>query len=104
MAQQMHHKPKVEQWYKMPDGECFRVTEFDREEEIVEIQYLDGAVESLELATWNKLNTTALKTPPLDLLEADDLTDFDLLEVAPGTESPDFGDDLLGDIPSANNR
>jgi hypothetical protein len=100
MAHQTHHKPKVEQWYKMPDGECFRVTEFDRQDEIVEIQYLDGAIESLELATWNKLNAIALKTPPLDLLEdlghADDHIDFDMLEVAPGTESPDFGDDMLG--------
>lgn len=100
MAQQTHHKPKVDQWYKMPDGECFRVTEFDRKEGIVEIQYLDGAVESLELAIWNKLNAVALKTPPLDLLgdlgHADNIVDFDRLEVATGAESPDFGDDMLG--------
>lgn len=97
---QIHHKPNVEQWYKMPDGECFRVTEFDSEEEIIEIQYLDGAIETLGLAIWNKLNAIALNSPPLDLLddlEHDaDLTDFDTLEVAPGTESPDFGNGLLG--------
>jgi len=96
-----HHnqKPNIEQWYKMPDGECFRVTEFDREEEIVEIQYLDGAIEAMELALWDKLNAIALKSPPADLFSdqggRESYTDLDMLEVAPGTETPNFMDDLL---------
>lgn len=93
-------KPAVEQWYKMPDGECFRVTEFDREDEMVEIQYLDGTIEVVELAIWDKLNAVTLKSPPPELFEelaeADDLSDFDTLEVAPGTESPFLDDELLG--------
>lgn len=55
--------PVVGEWYMLPRGESFEVVAYDHEEETVEIQYFDGAVEELELETWLELDAEPIEPP-----------------------------------------
>lgn len=46
------HLPNVGDWYVTAQGDTFEVVAFDADEEFVEIQHLDGALEELDLETW----------------------------------------------------
>ncbi len=46
------HLPTIGDWYLTPGGATFEVVAFDEEDESVEIQYFDGAVEEVDLETW----------------------------------------------------
>lgn len=44
--------PEIGIWYELDDGKCFEVVAFDKEDECIEIQYLDGTVETIGIETW----------------------------------------------------
>ncbi|MGD8430274.1 MAG: hypothetical protein PVH31_07685 [Ectothiorhodospiraceae bacterium] len=57
------YQPVVGDWYMSPTGETFEVVAYDPEEESVEIQYFDGAVEELELETWLEISAEPIEPP-----------------------------------------
>ena len=47
------YEPTVGQWYEnIDENESFRVLSVDEDAELIEIEYLDGDIEELDLETW----------------------------------------------------
>ena len=58
------YEPTVGQWYEnIDDNESFRVLSVDEDAELVEIEYLDGDIEELDLETWHELDLEMIETP-----------------------------------------
>jgi len=87
--------PIVNFWYKLQDSETFRVASYDPDEEYIEIQYVDGTLEGLDLEVWVKLGAEQIE-PSEDWLEEleQDINELDFykLGAAPGTEAFDISD------------
>lgn len=69
--------PVIGDWYVTPTGESFEVVAFDDDEETVEIQYFDGAVEEIDLETWLDIGAEPGE-PPEDWSGSMDLSREDL--------------------------
>ncbi|HET8701179.1 MAG TPA: DUF6763 family protein [Nitrococcus sp.] len=69
----MSKPPVVGEWYMGPGGESFEVVAYDPDEETVEVQYFDGAVEEFELETWLELSAEPIE-PPEDWSGSVDIT------------------------------
>jgi hypothetical protein len=71
--------PRVDQWYvEAKNDRYFQVLDFDEDDGIIEIQYLDGEVDELDLEEWQELSLEEVEQPedwtgPLDEIEKDDL-------------------------------
>ena len=51
------HDPVAGQWYEnLEEEETFQVLSVDADSELIEIQYLDGDVEEIDLETWAELD------------------------------------------------
>ncbi len=87
--------PIVNSWYKLQDSETFRVTSYDSDEGCIEIQYVDGTLEGLDIDVWSNLGAEQIE-PSEEWLEAleDDINELDFykLGAAPGTEAFDVPD------------
>lgn len=58
------YEPTVGQWYEnIDDNESFRVLSVDEDSELVEIEYLDGDIEEMDLETWQELDLEKIETP-----------------------------------------
>jgi hypothetical protein len=58
------YEPVVGQWYEnIDDNENFRVLSVDEDAELVEIEYLDGDIEEMDLDTWQELDLDKIDTP-----------------------------------------
>lgn len=73
-------KPEPEQWCEDLDGRAFQVISADNDDGTVAVQYFDGDVEALDLATWYQLEPQPMAAPedwsgPFDDLVADDFGD-----------------------------
>ncbi|NBU26503.1 MAG: hypothetical protein EBS39_13005 [Gammaproteobacteria bacterium] len=52
------------QWYEIVDEEeTFRVLSVDEDEELVEIEYLDGEIDRLDLEEWHELDLDLIEEP-----------------------------------------
>jgi len=48
------YEPTVKQWYEdLENDETFQVLKVDEDRETVEIQYLDGETEELDIDAWD---------------------------------------------------
>jgi hypothetical protein len=57
-------EPVAGQWYEnIEDNESFRVLSVDEDAELVEIEYLDGDIEEMDLETWQELDLEKIATP-----------------------------------------
>ena len=56
-------QPVVGDWYMAPGGDTFEVVAFDGEDDSVEIQYFDGAIEELDLETWLEVSARPIEPP-----------------------------------------
>ena len=56
-------QPVVGDWYQDASGGTFEVVAYDFEEEAIEIQYFDGAIEELDLETWIALSLIPAEPP-----------------------------------------
>jgi hypothetical protein len=57
-------EPTVGKWYLNIDlDEQFRVVAIDEEREVVEIRYLDGEADEIELDAWSDLDLEAAEPP-----------------------------------------
>lgn len=58
------YEPTVGQWYEnIEENESFRVLSVDEDAELVEIEYLDGDLEELDLDTWQELDLEQIEEP-----------------------------------------
>jgi hypothetical protein len=58
------YEPTVGQWYEnIDDNENFRVLSVDEDAELVEIEYLDGDIEEMDLDSWQELDLEMIATP-----------------------------------------
>jgi hypothetical protein len=58
------YEPVVGQWYENVDeSESFRVLSVDEDAELIEIEYLDGDIEEIDLETWRELDLDKIEEP-----------------------------------------
>jgi hypothetical protein len=58
------YEPAPGQWYEnLEDEESFRVLTVDEDSELVEIEYLDGEIEEIDLETWHEMDLEQIDEP-----------------------------------------
>ena len=58
------YEPAAGQWYEnLEENESFRVLSVDEDAETVEIEYLDGDIEEIDLDTWAELDLDKIDEP-----------------------------------------
>src|SRR3984885_13542158 len=58
------YEPAVGQWYEnIDENESFRVLSVDEDAELVELEYLDGDIEEIDLETWHELDLAKIDEP-----------------------------------------
>ncbi|HET9106482.1 MAG TPA: DUF6763 family protein [Steroidobacteraceae bacterium] len=58
------YEPVPGQWYEnLEDEESFRVLTVDEDSELVEIEYLDGEIEEIDLETWHEMDLEQTEEP-----------------------------------------
>lgn len=66
------YEPIAGQWYEnLEEEETFRVLSVDEDSELIEIEYLDGDIEELDLETWQEMDLE-LRDEPEGWSEADE--------------------------------
>lgn len=80
-------RPIVGQWYydRANDRE-FEVLNIDKEEGILEIQYLEGELEEVDLDTWEDMNLAKIAEPDDWEQEEEEKGDFEDLDDLDGDE------------------
>jgi len=76
------YEPVPGQWYEnVEEEESFRVLRVDEDSERLEIEYLDGDIEELDLETWREMDLERIEEPEgwseSDDEEAEDDEDWD---------------------------
>ena len=58
------YEPVPGQWYEnLEEEESFRVLTVDEDSELVEIEYLDGDIEEIDLETWHEMDLELTQEP-----------------------------------------
>jgi hypothetical protein len=58
------YEPAKGQWYQnVEEDETFRVLSVDEDAELVEIEYLDGDIEELDLDAWHEMDLEKIEEP-----------------------------------------
>ena len=94
------YAPVPGKWYEnREEEETFRVLSVDEDEELVEIEYVDGEIEELDLDTWHELDLEPTETPEgwSDDADADEDDDEDEEFDDEDEEDDDDDDDDLDD-------
>jgi uncharacterized protein DUF6763 len=90
------YEPVPAQWYEnVEEEESFRVLSVDEDSELVEIEYLDGDIEEIDLETWHEMDLEKINEPE-GWSESDD-EDADEDEEWEEDEDEDDDDDLDDD-------
>jgi hypothetical protein len=88
------YAPVPGKWFEnKEEEETFRVLSVDEDEELVEIEYLDGEIEELDLDTWHELDLEPTDEPEGWSDEADDDEDEEEDEDFDEDEDEDDDDD-----------
>ena len=91
------NEPVAGQWYEnVDDEETFRVLSVDEDAEIIEIEYLDGELDELDLDEWQELDLELIEEPEgwsEDEDEDEDEDDEDLDDEDDEDEDDDDWDD-----------
>jgi hypothetical protein len=77
------YEPVPGQWYEnLEEEEQFRVLSVDEDSELLEIEYLDGDIEEIDLETWHEMDLERIAEPEgwSEEDEDDDEDDDDLDE------------------------
>jgi len=78
-----HPTPAIGKWFlDNADGQLFEIVAIDEDDETIDIQYFDGAIEGIDVDLWEEMELTSAAAPedwsgPYDDLEADDMADPD---------------------------
>ena len=58
------YEPAPGQWYEnLEEEEQFRVLTMDEDSELIEIEYLDGDIEELDLEAWREMDLERIEEP-----------------------------------------
>jgi hypothetical protein len=58
------YEPVPGQWYEnLEEEESFRVLSVDEDSELVEIEYLDGDIEEMDLEAWHEMDLERIEEP-----------------------------------------
>ncbi len=58
------YEPVAGQWYEnLEEEEQFRVLSVDEDSELLEIEYLDGDIEEIDLETWHEMDLERIQEP-----------------------------------------
>ena len=58
------NEPVPGQWYEnVEEEEQFRVLSVDEDSELIEIEYLDGDIEEMDLETWHEMDLERIEEP-----------------------------------------
>jgi len=58
------YEPVKGQWYEnVEEDETFRVLSVDEDAELVEIEYLDGDIEEMDLDAWHEMDLERIEEP-----------------------------------------
>jgi hypothetical protein len=58
------YEPVVGQWYEnLEEEESFRVLTVDEDSELVEIEYLDGDIEEMDIESWHEMDLERIQQP-----------------------------------------
>ncbi len=58
------YEPVKGQWYQnVEEDETFRVLSVDEDAELVEIEYLDGDIEEMDIDTWHEMDLEKIEEP-----------------------------------------
>jgi hypothetical protein len=70
------YEPVAGQWYEnVEEDDSFRVLSVDPDAELVEIEYLDGDIEEIDLDTWHEMDLERIEEPEGWSSEDDDEDD-----------------------------
>jgi hypothetical protein len=91
------YAPTPGKWYENKDEEeTFRVLSVDEDDELVEIEYMDGEIEEIDLDTWHELDLELTEEPEGwagDDSDDDDEEDEEFEEDEEDEEDDDDDDD-----------
>lgn len=73
----MANDPVTGKWYEAENGDVLKVTSFDKASGSIEIEYEDGAVDELDLDTWQDLNAEEVESLDDDEDEEDAAADVE---------------------------
>jgi hypothetical protein len=89
------YEPVPGQWYEnLEEEEPFRVLSMDEDSELVEIEYLDGDIEEIDLETWHEMDLELTQEPEGWAASQDEEKDKDEDEDDWDDEDEDEDDDL----------
>jgi hypothetical protein len=58
------YEPVPSQWYEnVEEEESFRVLRVNEDSELIEIEYLDGDIEEIDLETWHEMDLERIEEP-----------------------------------------
>lgn len=87
------YEPVAGQWYEnVEEEESFRVLSVDEDSELVEIEYLDGDIEEMDIETWHEMDLDKIEQPEGWSAE-DDEDDDDLDDEDEDDDDDDWDDD-----------
>ncbi|HEV2361458.1 MAG TPA: DUF6763 family protein [Acidimicrobiales bacterium] len=87
------YEPVPGQWYEnLEDEESFRVLTVDEDSELVEIEYLDGEIEEIDLETWHEMDLEQIDEPE-GWAESDEDEDEEEEEEEEDDEDEDWDED-----------
>ena len=87
------YEPVAGQWYEnLEEEESFRVLSVDEDSELVEIEYLDGDIEELDIEAWHEMDLDRIEEPE-GWSESDDEDDAEEDEDWDDDEDDDDDDD-----------
>ena len=87
------NEPIRGQWYEnLEEDETFRVLSVDEDSELIEIEYLDGDIEEIDLETWHELDLETCDEPE-GWSDTDDEDDEEFEEEEEEEEDEDDDDD-----------
>ena len=88
------YEPVAGKWYRdLEEDEAFQVLSVDEDQELVEIQHLDGDIEEIDLDTWAEMDLEPTEEPEGWSGSGDEDEDFDDDEDWEEDEDDDLDED-----------
>jgi hypothetical protein len=88
------YEPVKGQWYEnVEEDETFRVLSVDEDAELVEIEYLDGDIEEMDIDTWHEMDLEKIEEPEGWADKDDEEEDEEEEEDLDDDEDDDWDDD-----------
>jgi hypothetical protein len=88
------YEPTVKQWYEdLENEETFQVLKVDEDKELIEIQYLDGETEELDVDAWAELDLELTEKPEGWSASEEEEEDDELDDEDDEDEDEDWDDD-----------